>query len=101
MIEHDRSKQPYTINVSWKANQKNVINLAFGASIPVPNRNWDDRKRLCLIRQKNDKYLLPRDQSGNVIPKLEKWEFGNCSEMNAWTCLCRWRPDLQIKSRTI
>ncbi|CAI2162326.1 12527_t:CDS:2 [Funneliformis geosporum] len=36
---------------------------------------------------------------GNVEPKLEVWEFGNCSETNAWTFLCR--SDLQIKSRTI
>src|SRR5581483_10378323 len=58
-------------------------------------------QRLCKIRQMNDRYLLPRDQDGNVISKLESWEFGNCSEMNAWTYLCQWRPDLQIMSRTI
>src|ERR1044072_5939503 len=91
--------QPYTVNVFWKADQESIINLAFGASVTA--LTFNDRRTLCEIRQRNNSYLLPRDQYGNVILKLEKWEFGNCSEMNAWTYLCQWRPDLQIKSRTI
>ena len=76
--------------------QPKTVNLA-----SITARNWEDRKNLSKIRQSNDQYLLPRDQYGNVAPKLEDWPFGNCSEMNAWTYLCQWRPDLQIKSQTI
>src|SRR3954447_9179482 len=99
MIEQARNRQPRTVNVSWKTKHGRVINLAFGASITA--LNWDDRKKLCEIRQKNDRYLFPRDLHGNVIPKIKVWEFGNCSETNAWTYLCRWMPDLEIKSQTI
>ena len=99
MMEYDRTEQPHTVNVSWKtADQKNIINVAFGASAST-NRKY--KREVCRIRRENDRYLLPRDQYGNVIPELEKWEFGNCSETNAWTCLCQWRSDLPIKSRTI
>ena len=99
IIERVRKMRPATINVSWKSKRERVINLAFGASITA--LNWENRKELCKIRQKNDKNLLPRDQHGNVPPKLDVWPFGNCSEMNAWTYLCQWRPDLQINSRTM
>ncbi|PKB99434.1 hypothetical protein RhiirA5_366410 [Rhizophagus irregularis] len=41
-MEHNRNKQPHTVNVSWKANQENIINLAFGASVTATD--WKDRE---------------------------------------------------------
>lgn len=99
IMENSRRRQPFTVNVSWKSNQQKITNHAFGASITA--HDPDDRKELCKYRQNNDQYILPRDLHANVIPKLTDWEFGNCSEMNAWTYLCRVGPDQQIKSRTI
>ncbi|CAB5387634.1 unnamed protein product [Rhizophagus irregularis] len=31
IIEHNRDRQPTTVNVSWKSNQGRIISLAFGA----------------------------------------------------------------------
>jgi hypothetical protein len=92
-MEHNCNKQPYTVNIFWKANQESIINLAFGALITA--HNWNDETTLCRIWQENDRYLLPQDQYGNVILKLEDW---NCLKINAWTYLYWWKPDLQIKS---
>src|SRR4051794_19844522 len=99
IMERSCQRQPFTVNVSWKTTRERIINLAFGASIT--SCSPEDKEQLCALQQRNDHYLLLQDQYGKVIPKLEYWEFGNCAEMNAWTYLCQWEQDLQIKSQTI
>src|ERR1043166_1374522 len=93
MDNYDGTKLPFAIR---KSNQERIINTAFGASITAHNPDY--RKQLCALRRENN---FPKDQFGNMIPKLTYWEFGNCAETNAWIFLCQWRSDLQIDSRTI
>ncbi|CAI2186590.1 2408_t:CDS:2 [Funneliformis geosporum] len=80
-MEQNRERSPATVNISWKSDQERILNLVFGTSV---TGNTKVKQTLCAIRQENDKYLFHRDQHGNVVPELDLWEFGNCSETNAW-----------------
>ena len=84
---------------NYNGAQEKIIGIAFGVSI-LANKS-ERRTELISVQQMNDQYLLLRDQNGNVIPFLEKWEFANCVEMNAWTSLCQISPDLPIKSQEV
>ncbi|CAB4388942.1 unnamed protein product [Rhizophagus irregularis] len=68
MDNYNGTQSQQAVNVSWKTNQES-INLVFYASVTAIN--WKDRESLCRIQQKDDRHLLPRDQYGNVILKLE------------------------------
>ena len=77
-------------------NQEKIIAVAFGVAISAPTE--ERKKQLASIQRRNDQHLFPWEQNGNVIQKISKWVFGNCAEMNAWTSLCWFKPDIPIKT---
>ena len=46
-------------------------------------------------------HILPRNQNQKVMPREERWDHGNCSEMNTWTHLNQVKPKTPVRTLTI